>query len=116
MKQMSSQTQQKLKKDFARLKLSLKPGVVEGIRTAGFREAMLEEYRELAHTASDLIAFLGSLGFQEALDDAGKDAFAELMARFSVCGQRIQIVIEESNDADQETFLALSAPASQRVH
>jgi len=115
-KQMSSQAQQQLKKDFARLKLSLKSGVVEGIRTAGFRDAMLEEYRELSRTASDLITFLGEQGFQGSLDAGGRKAFAELMARFSVCGQRIQIVIEESNEADQETVLALSAPASQKIH
>lgn len=109
-------SQQQIKKDFAQLKQDLKPGVVEGLRTAGFREAMLEEYREMASTASDLIAFLGEQGFQERLDAAGNAAFAELMARFSVCGQRIQIVIEESKALDQETVLALSAPMSQRVH
>ncbi len=116
MKQLPQHTQAQLKKDFARLKLGLKPEVVEGLRTSGFRDAMLEEYRELAATANDLIKFLGAQGFQEGLDARGADAFAELMARFSVCGQRIQIVIEESNSTDQETVLALSVPASQRVH
>ena len=116
MKQIHQPNTAKLKKAFAQLRNNLKSGVVEGIRTQGFRDAMLEEYRELSNTASDLISLLGREGFQENLDADARAAFAELMARFSVCGQRIQIVIEESNAVDQETVLALSAPASQRVH
>ncbi len=116
MKEISLRRQASAKKTFAKLRDDLKPGVVEGIRTAGFREAMLEEYRELAHTTNDLISFVGQQGLQDHLDAGGKAAFAELMARFSVCGQRIRIVIEESNDTDRETLLALSPPASQRLN
>ncbi|BBD09053.1 hypothetical protein [Desulfovibrio ferrophilus] len=109
-------TQEELNRTFARLKECLKPEVLEEVMHMGIRESMINEYRDLATAASDLIKLHRKSGFAPVLEGEHAEDYENILARFSTSGQRFRVLIEESSSVDEVAMLAIAPRQSSCVN
>jgi hypothetical protein len=102
--------QAELESAFLKLEEHLSPEVLREVRTQGFRDAMILEYRELAEAMQRLIGFIDKYEVQKCMDQDDSQNYNTLMGWLSVCAQRVKMIIEESSAMDHQAMLALSRP------
>lgn len=105
--------QAELESAFLKLEEHLSPDVLREVRTQGFRDAMILEYRELADAMQRLIGFIDKYGLQKRMDQEDSRDYNTLMAWLSVCAQRVKLIIEESSALDNQAILALAVPETR---
>ncbi|TVM16373.1 hypothetical protein DPQ33_12175 [Oceanidesulfovibrio indonesiensis] len=91
-----------------RLTRDLRSAVLAGVKEAGLRDRLLDEYRELAGGLRRLVAFAERYNLMESMTEEDRAAYAELMASFHHAGARGRILAEECRAADSVTYLATS--------
>lgn len=101
-------TQEELNNTFDKLKQHLKPEVLDEIMQQGLRDSMINEYNELASTASALIRLLRETGVANILLGRDVEGYEHILAKFSMSGQRFQLLIDESNAVDESALLAIA--------
>ncbi len=112
----NSQDMDELRTAMTQLKDNLRPQVVEEIMQGQFREAMVCEYGDLASTASRLLSLLRNTDFVATLDMAENAEYEEILAKFSHCGNRCQLMIEESGTIDEQGLLAIAPSHSHAIN
>jgi len=105
--------QAELEAAFLKLEEHLAPEVLREVRTQGFRDAMILEYRELADAMQQLIGFMNKYDVHKNMDQDDNRHYNTLMAWLSVCAQRVKLIIEESSSLDHQAMLALSTPTTR---
>lgn len=101
-------TQEELNQTFDKLKEQLRPEVLDEVMQQGLRDSMINEYNQLAATASDLIRLLRETGVANILLGRAVEDYEQILARFSMSGQRFQLLIDESNAVDETALLAVA--------
>lgn len=99
----------------SRLSRDLRSAVLTGVKEAGLRDKLLDEYRELAGGLRKLLAFAERYNLMETMTEEDRAAYAELMASFHHAGARGRILAEECRTADSVTYLATSLGESGPV-
>jgi hypothetical protein len=105
--------QAELENAFLKLEEHLSPEVLREVRSQGFRDAMIMEYRELADAMQKLIGFMDKYDVQKCMDQDDSQNYNTLMGWLSVCAQRVKLIIEESSALDHQALLALARPESR---
>lgn len=105
--------QAELESAFLRLEEHLSPEVLREVRTQGFRDAMILEYRELADAMQKLIGYIDKYKVCKNMDQDDSRDYNTLMAWLSVCAQRVKLIIEESSSLDHQALLALAVPETR---
>jgi len=105
-------TPEELSRTFEKLRESLRPQILAELHNGNFRDTMIEEYRTLATTASDLLNLLRSTGFAEVLAFEEASTYENILARFSTSGQRCRMLIEESANMEEQAMLAIAPTPS----
>ena len=101
---------------FDQLKKQLRPQVLDEVVNQGLRDSMITEYGELAATASGLIRLLRESGVANILLGRAAEDYAQILARFSVSGQRFQLLIDESSAVDETALLAIAGEGPMTVN
>ncbi len=109
-------TPEELRSTFEKLRETLRPEILAELRNGTFREAMIEEYRNLATTASDLLTLLRDADFARQLTPEQASTYEHILARFSTCGQRCRLLIEQSSTVDEQALLAIAPTPSRRMN
>lgn len=109
-------TQEELRSTFEKLRETLRPEILAELQNGSFREAMTEEYRNLATTASDLLNLLRATNFAGTLSPEQAAVYEHILARFSTCGQRCRLLIEQSAEVDEQALLAIAPTPSTVVN
>ncbi|QJT10417.1 hypothetical protein [Oceanidesulfovibrio marinus] len=89
-----------------RMNHDLRSAVLAGVKEAGLRDKLLNEYRELAGGLRKLVAFAERYNLPASMTEEDRAAYAELMASFHHAGTRGCILAEECRTADGVTYLA----------
>lgn len=95
-----------------KIKESLRDEVMEGVKNQGLQQRLFSEYYDLAGCTSKLLGILQQAKFMDQLDPEDRQTYDKLMTRLSCCGLRAQILLEQSTQAEYETLLHTSEPAS----
>ncbi|MFW5733458.1 MAG: hypothetical protein ACOCWR_00195 [Oceanidesulfovibrio sp.] len=90
------------------LSRDLRSAVLAGVKEAGLRDKLLDEYRELAGGLRKLLAFAERYNLLESMTEEDQAAYSELMASFHHAGARGRILAEECRNADSASYLAAS--------
>jgi hypothetical protein len=112
-KQQDMAVQAELEAAFLKLEEHLAPEVLREVRTQGFRDAMILEYRELADAMQQLIGYINKYDVHQSMNRDDSHNYNTLMAWLSVCAQRVKLIIEESSALDHQAILALSTPTTR---
>ena len=109
-------TQAELMSSLDKLKQQLKPQVLDEVMNQGLRDSMITEYGELAANTSALIRLLRESGVANILLGRAAEDYAQILARFSVSGQRFQLLIDESCAIDETALLAIAGDGPMTVN
>ncbi|MGE4298845.1 MAG: hypothetical protein AB7E47_12510 [Desulfovibrionaceae bacterium] len=99
-----------------KIKENLREEVLAGIENMGLRESMINEYREIAGAAGQLLGLLQQYNFVNLLHNNDVAAYDQLMQRLSMSGLRCHILVEESRSVDNEALLAMAPTVSARIN
>ncbi|GAB7081990.1 hypothetical protein [Megalodesulfovibrio paquesii] len=93
----------------------LRRQMLQHIKDAGLREAMLSEYKEMASTISALLHLLAGEGVPDSLSAAAQAVYGECMARLTQSSIRCQSLALESSNVDAMLHLATADANGDRV-
>ncbi|WP_461210666.1 hypothetical protein [Desulfocurvus sp. DL9XJH121] len=109
-------TQEEMNRTFEQLRAHLKPKVLADVMHSGLRDSVINEYKDLALATRDLIDLLNATGAASLLMGKAVEQYEHILAKFSVSGQRMRLLIDESSAVDETALLAIAGDEYSTVN